>query len=139
MAGEKETPGSEFKRVLTVAMKTIAEDPELTVAFGNEAPSLSGNKAKLLAVPTDVGDPASVKALFAKTKDTFGRLDVLFNNALYVNQDHAIRDMDFLAFDPDIFLANLRVNVLGAVLASKLAIPHMLERGAGSIISTATL
>lgn len=37
--------------------------------------------AKTLAVPTDVGDPASVKALFTKTKETFGRLDVLFNNA----------------------------------------------------------
>ncbi len=37
--------------------------------------------ARALAVPTDVGDPASVKALFAKTKETFGRLDVLFNNA----------------------------------------------------------
>ncbi len=34
-----------------------------------------------LCVPTDVADPASVKALFAKTKQTFGRLDVLFNNA----------------------------------------------------------
>ena len=34
-----------------------------------------------LSVPTDVSDPASVKALFAKTKDTFGRCDVLFNNA----------------------------------------------------------
>ena len=34
-----------------------------------------------LAVPTDVGDPDSVAALFAKTKDTYGRLDVLFNNA----------------------------------------------------------
>jgi NAD(P)-dependent dehydrogenase (short-subunit alcohol dehydrogenase family) len=32
-------------------------------------------------VSTDVGDPASVEALFAKTKATFGRLDVLFNNA----------------------------------------------------------
>jgi NAD(P)-dependent dehydrogenase (short-subunit alcohol dehydrogenase family) len=37
--------------------------------------------AKTLVVPTDVSDPASVKALFARTKDTFGRLDVLFNNA----------------------------------------------------------
>jgi NAD(P)-dependent dehydrogenase (short-subunit alcohol dehydrogenase family) len=37
--------------------------------------------AKTLVVPTDVTDPASVKALFARTKDTFGRLDVLFNNA----------------------------------------------------------
>ena len=36
---------------------------------------------RALAVPTDVSDPASVKALFAKTKEVFGRLDVLFNNA----------------------------------------------------------
>jgi NAD(P)-dependent dehydrogenase (short-subunit alcohol dehydrogenase family) len=36
---------------------------------------------KSLCVATDVTDPASVKALFAKAKDTFGRLDVLFNNA----------------------------------------------------------
>lgn len=34
-----------------------------------------------LVVPTDVCDPASIKALFARIKDTFGRLDVLFNNA----------------------------------------------------------
>ncbi len=34
-----------------------------------------------LIVPTDVGDPAAVRALFAKTKEAFGRLDVLFNNA----------------------------------------------------------
>jgi NAD(P)-dependent dehydrogenase (short-subunit alcohol dehydrogenase family) len=36
---------------------------------------------RTLVVPTDVGDPASVRALFARTKETFGRLDVLFNNA----------------------------------------------------------
>jgi NAD(P)-dependent dehydrogenase (short-subunit alcohol dehydrogenase family) len=36
---------------------------------------------RALAVATDVTDPASVKALFAATKKTFGRLDVLFNNA----------------------------------------------------------
>src|ERR1700675_4416977 len=34
-----------------------------------------------LVVPTDVGDPEAVRALFAKTKEAFGRLDVLFNNA----------------------------------------------------------
>ena len=38
-------------------------------------------KTRAIAVPTDVGDPASVHALFAKTRNTFGRLDVLFNNA----------------------------------------------------------
>lgn len=39
----------------------------------------SGSRA--LVVPSDVSDPTSVRALFAKTKETFGRLDVLFNNA----------------------------------------------------------
>ena len=36
---------------------------------------------RALVVPADVGDPASVEALFAKTKEAFGRLDLLFNNA----------------------------------------------------------
>jgi NAD(P)-dependent dehydrogenase (short-subunit alcohol dehydrogenase family) len=36
---------------------------------------------RALAVPTDVSNPESVRALFAKTKQAFGRLDVLFNNA----------------------------------------------------------
>jgi NAD(P)-dependent dehydrogenase (short-subunit alcohol dehydrogenase family) len=37
--------------------------------------------AKTLVVPTDVGDPAAAAALFARVKETFGRLDVVFNNA----------------------------------------------------------
>jgi NAD(P)-dependent dehydrogenase (short-subunit alcohol dehydrogenase family) len=37
--------------------------------------------ARTLVVPTDVGDPAAVGALFAATQETFGRLDLLFNNA----------------------------------------------------------
>jgi NAD(P)-dependent dehydrogenase (short-subunit alcohol dehydrogenase family) len=48
---------------------------EMTVkeagAFGSQA----------LVVPADVRNPDSVRALFAKTRETFGRLDVLFNNA----------------------------------------------------------
>jgi NAD(P)-dependent dehydrogenase (short-subunit alcohol dehydrogenase family) len=48
-----------------------------------EAAALEGKAsgARTLVVPTDVGDAASVKALFAKTKAAFGRLDLLFNNA----------------------------------------------------------
>jgi NAD(P)-dependent dehydrogenase (short-subunit alcohol dehydrogenase family) len=48
-----------------------------------EATALEGKPtgARTLVVPTDVGDPASVRALFAKTRETFGRLDLLFNNA----------------------------------------------------------
>src|SRR5438094_8572957 len=37
--------------------------------------------ARSLVVPTDVSDPSGVRALFTRTKEAFGRLDVLFNNA----------------------------------------------------------
>jgi NAD(P)-dependent dehydrogenase (short-subunit alcohol dehydrogenase family) len=48
-----------------------------------EAAATEGQSAgsRTLVVPTDVSDPAAVKALFARTKGTFGRLDLLFNNA----------------------------------------------------------
>ncbi|MDB5601252.1 MAG: 3-oxoacyl-ACP reductase [Xanthobacteraceae bacterium] len=47
-------------------------------AVAKQATGLGG---KTLAVPTDITDPASIAALFKKTKDTYGRLDLLFNNA----------------------------------------------------------
>jgi NAD(P)-dependent dehydrogenase (short-subunit alcohol dehydrogenase family) len=48
-----------------------------------EATATEGKSSgsRTLVVPADVGDPASVKALFKQTKDAFGRLDLLFNNA----------------------------------------------------------
>src|SRR5436309_1739973 len=64
----------------------LAKDGYAVVLAGRRPDKLdetakeAGN-AKTLAVSTDVSDPASVQALFAKTKATFGRLDILFNNA----------------------------------------------------------
>jgi len=52
--------------------------PEPLENVKNEAGAYGKNA---LCVPADVADPASVKALFAKTKEAYGRLDVLFNNA----------------------------------------------------------
>ncbi len=43
--------------------------------------SIGGIRERALLVVADVSDPASVRALFEKTKETFGRLDLLFNNA----------------------------------------------------------
>jgi len=48
----------------------------------NETVGMAANAGpRALAVPTDVGDPAAVEALFAAVRDRFGRLDFLFNNA----------------------------------------------------------
>ena len=47
----------------------------------DEAAAEAGAGGRALAVPTDVTDPASVEALFAATVKTWGRVDLLFNNA----------------------------------------------------------
>src|SRR6202035_754053 len=51
---------------------------ELLDAVAKEGAQTPGEP---LTVATDVADPASIKALLAKTKETYGRLDLLFNNA----------------------------------------------------------
>ena len=60
------------------AVVVAGRRPEPLNAVVGEIEKMQG---KALGVPTDVSDPASVEALFAKAKATFGRLDVLFNNA----------------------------------------------------------
>jgi NAD(P)-dependent dehydrogenase (short-subunit alcohol dehydrogenase family) len=50
-------------------------------AVDDAAAAIEGEGGKALAVATDVGDPASVEALFKACREAFGRLDVLFNNA----------------------------------------------------------
>jgi NAD(P)-dependent dehydrogenase (short-subunit alcohol dehydrogenase family) len=70
-----------------VALALMREGYAVTLA-GRRADKLEETAAegkstngKSLVMPTDVSDPASVKTAFARTKEAFGRLDVLFNNA----------------------------------------------------------
>ena len=53
------------------------------------------HSARALAVPTNVADPRSVSALFAKTKERFGRLDLLFNNAGVSSPAVPLEDFSF--------------------------------------------
>jgi NAD(P)-dependent dehydrogenase (short-subunit alcohol dehydrogenase family) len=78
------------------------------------------SSGKMLAVPTDVARPESVKALFAKTKDEFGRLDILFNNA---GIGASARPMEDLSFE--MWQAVVDVNLTGAFLCAQEAIKIM--------------
>jgi len=70
------------------AARALAAEGWAIVLAGRRREPLEATAAEVkklggqgLVVPTDVGKPAGVKALFARTKRAFGRLDVLFNNA----------------------------------------------------------
>ena len=79
--------------------------------------------SKALAVPADVGDPDSVANLFAKVKETFGRLDVLFNNAGIGAPAMPLEELPF-----DRWQAVVATNLTGAFLCTQHAIRMMKEQ-----------
>jgi len=70
--------GRAVAEALAAAGYAVALAGRRAEALEETAKGISG---ETLVVPTDVTDPASVKALFAATVETFGRVDVVFNNA----------------------------------------------------------
>ena len=75
-----------FSVVLAGRRRDVLEE---TVALANAAPP------RMLAVPTDVADPASIVALFDTVQTTYGRIDLLFNNAGTSTRNIPIDDLTF--------------------------------------------
>ncbi|MTD16237.1 3-oxoacyl-ACP reductase [Nakamurella sp. YIM 132087] len=83
---------------------------------------------------TDVTDPDGVEALFALAKNTYGSVDVAFNNAgISPPEDDSILTTDLAAWRKV-----QEVNLTSVYLCCKAALPYMLEQGRGSIINTAS-
>jgi NAD(P)-dependent dehydrogenase (short-subunit alcohol dehydrogenase family) len=80
----------------------------------------SGAGSRAIAVPTDVGNPQSVSALFAKVKASFGRLDVLFNNAGMGAPPVPMEDLTY-----EQWTAVVSANLTGAFLCTQEAIRIM--------------
>ena len=86
------------------------------------------------AQQVDVADEASVAAMMSATKDHFGGIDVLYNNAgISPADDASVLDTTTEAWD-----RVQAVNTKGVFLCCKHGIPHLLERGSGSVINVAS-
>ena len=80
----------------------------------------SGAGSRALAIPTDVSNPEAVRALFSKTKETFSRLDLLFNNAGAFTPATPTEDLDY-----ETWKAAVDTNLTGAFLCTQQAIKLM--------------
>ena len=91
---------------------------------------------KTLAVTTDVSDPEQIKALFAKVKETFGRLDLLFNNAGIGAPAVPLEDLPY-----DKWMACVATNLTGPFLCTQEAMKIMKSQNprGGRIINNGSI
>jgi NAD(P)-dependent dehydrogenase (short-subunit alcohol dehydrogenase family) len=87
-----------------------------------------------LALQADVTDADQVDGMYARTRDEFGGIDVLFNNAgISPDDDTSVLDTSLEAWQ-----RVQDVNLKSVFLCCRHGIPHLLERGGGSVINTAS-
>jgi NAD(P)-dependent dehydrogenase (short-subunit alcohol dehydrogenase family) len=85
-------------------------------------------------VQTDVSQEADARRMVQHALATYGRLDVLYNNAgIMPEADHSVIDTDVETWD-----RVMAVNVRGVYLGCKYAIPAMIDGGGGSIINVSS-
>ena len=87
-----------------------------------------------LSLTADVTSEDDVRAIYERTKEEFGRIDVLFNNAgISPNDDASVLDTGL-----DAWQRVQDVNLKSVFLCCKYGIPHLLDGGGGSVINTAS-
>jgi NAD(P)-dependent dehydrogenase (short-subunit alcohol dehydrogenase family) len=101
---------------------------EETVKVINE----SGGKA--VFVHTDVSKAEDVKNMIKTAVDTYGRLDIIFNNAGIEGAS-----IDTANYPENVFDKVIAVNLKGVWLGIKYALPELLKNGGGSIINTTSV
>ena len=96
------------------------------------ADDIKASGAKALAVEVDVSKAGMVADMVQKTLDYFGGIDILFNNA------GILLAGSVLDLTEENWCRVINVNLTGVYLCSKAVLPHMIQRGGGSIINASS-
>jgi len=137
--------------VVTGAGSGIGKAAALALLRDGHCVALAGRRAELLqqtvaeaqshgasalAVPTDVTDPAAVRALFARARERFGRIDVLFNNAGANAPGIPFEDLAYEKWKEVV-----EVNLTGMFLCAQEAFRHMKSQSpqGGRIINNGSI
>jgi NAD(P)-dependent dehydrogenase (short-subunit alcohol dehydrogenase family) len=120
---------------LATVRRFLEEGAQVVVGdVDDEKGKALADESGLTYVHVDVTDKEQVDALFATAKDTYGSVDIAFNNAgISPPEDDSILDTDL-----DAWRRVQEVNLTSVYLCCKAALPYMLDQGRGSIINTAS-
>lgn len=122
-----------------VVTRLVQEGVNVTIADidGKAATQVAveyGDKA--YGVAFDAADEHSIAAMVKATVDRFGGVDILHNNAAFVNLGELGTDTTALETSLELWDVTMNVNVRGYLIAAREALPHMIARGGGSIVNT---
>jgi NAD(P)-dependent dehydrogenase (short-subunit alcohol dehydrogenase family) len=124
------------RRVAAEGARTVVAD--LNGAGAKQvADEISAAGGEATAVQADLGDNDSARAMVEAAVTAYGGLDILHNNAA-ATRLAATEDRPVSAADPAVWDETMRVNLRGALVAIQAAVPHMIARGGGSVINTAS-
>ena len=119
------------------ALRFAEEGADIVVAdFADGAATVAEVEAKgrkAIYVQTDVTNIDSAKAMIAKAIETFGRVDVLINNA-GITKDAMMKKMAKESFD-----AVIAVNLTGVFNCTSAVLPNMLENKSGVVLTTSSI
>jgi len=101
------------------------------------AQKIEAKQGKALCVVCDVARATDVQQLMASAARHFSRIDILVNNAARNRPDKAEAET-VIELSPEWWAATLDVNLSGAFLCCKYALPHLVAAGGGSIVNVAS-
>jgi NAD(P)-dependent dehydrogenase (short-subunit alcohol dehydrogenase family) len=150
MSGEREFRGESKVAVVTGAGSGIGRSVAVAMCGAGysvalvgrrrerleETGALAGGEARVLPVAADVGQPEQVKALFARVREAFGRVDVLFNNAGANAPGVPMEELSYAQW-----MEVVNVNLTGAFLCAQEAVRMMKaqEPRGGRIINNGSI
>jgi NAD(P)-dependent dehydrogenase (short-subunit alcohol dehydrogenase family) len=101
---------------------------------GEGAERTAADAGDAFGIQVDVADESSVRTMYEQTAERYGGVDVLYNNAGIMPAD----DASILETEEEAWQRVQDVNTKGVYLCCKHGIPHLLERGGGSVINVAS-
>ncbi len=122
---------------LAITQALAAEGVRVVAAARGAGPDLTelAGRADVRVVEVDLGTPDGPARLIDSAVAALGGLDILVNNVGAVRP----RTAGFLAVTDEEWMSTLNINFLSAVRTTRAALPHLLERGAGSIVTVGSV
>lgn len=119
-------------KVVVIARSEVEPDPRLPGTIHQTVKDIKGDGGEAIAIKADVSDEEQINALVKQTLDTYGRIDILFNNAA-VLVPRGIMDLPTRHID----LHN-KVNIKGPILCIRAVLPTMINQQQGWVITVSS-